>query len=101
MQCLKLQTEMQSNIKILDVKSLSNKENYNDKSKDCTEKYHFRQLKNDLQNRRLNISSSWSYTFEQAAVKFAYVHPVKFAIQVICRIDNWMNVKVLNLSKLL
>jgi hypothetical protein len=76
-------------------KIISNKENNNEKSKGCLQNYNFVQLKDDLQAKNLDISSSWSYAFqENVSVTFAYVDPLKFIIQLLCIIDCNMNVKV-------
>ena len=73
----------------------SNKESCNKINDNCIKDYNFLQLKNDLQSKCLNISSSWAYALEEnTSVTFAYVHPLKQTIQLICIIDYNMNVKV-------
>lgn len=58
--------------------------------------YDFSQLKNDLQNKSLNISSSWAYAFNQdnTAITFTYVHPIKLTVQLYCTVGLDMKLKV-------
>lgn len=61
----------------------------------CSPDYSFNQLRSELECKSLPISSSWSYFFrEDISITLAYVHPLKFAVQVLCTIDSNMNVEV-------